>query len=88
MIPTKSVPGGCVVALFGLGAWCYAGAALVMGWLLWKKHLLSKHFVFLASTAALAILVGLGLVVLGYQHAMGIERDYDPTDPDEPRSKF
>ena len=48
----------------------------------------SKHIVFLASTAGLALLAGLGLVVLGYKLAMGIERDYDPNDPGEPRVKF
>ncbi len=88
MSPTKSVPGGCVVALFGLGAWAYAGFALWIGGRLWKKHLLSKHLVFLGSTAALAIIAGFVLVVVGYRLAMRVDRDYDPNDPNEPSLKF
>jgi ABC-type branched-subunit amino acid transport system permease subunit len=88
MMPSKSVPGGCVIAFFGLGAWCYGALA---GWAAWRvaqKDPTSEHLTFLIWSGAAAILLGLILLVIGWRLAMSLNRGYDPGDRDEPRVKF
>jgi hypothetical protein len=88
--PTKSVPGGCVVGLFGLFAWAYAG---VCGYLLyrafqvedWEKK---KHLIYTCSLhCGVAFIVGLILLIVGWKLAIRVG-DYDAWDPKEPMMKF
>jgi hypothetical protein len=88
MRPTRSVPGGCVVALFGLGALLYAAFAFTAAWMINQKNIPSERLEFLVTSGVVATAAGLILVLFGYKLAVKIDRNYDPDDPDEPRAKF
>ena len=88
MRPTKSVPGGCVVALFGLGSLLYAALALTAAWMINQKNIASERLEFLLTSGIAATCMGLLLVFFGYKSAMKIDRRYDPDDSNEPRAKF
>jgi uncharacterized membrane protein len=88
MRPTRSVPGGCVVALFGLGAFVYAGLALAAVWMSRKKDVQLDQLPFLLVTGSLAAITGVALVWIGFRLAIQVKGPYDPADPSEPRAKF
>lgn len=89
MIPTKSVPGGCLIGAFGVGCWVYAAFCLVVlirfsdssrpG----KAELISD----LRWHIAIAALAGLLSLFVGWRLAVRTG-SYDHWDPKEPRMKF
>ncbi len=89
--PTKSVPGGCVIGLFGVGAWALAGAAFYVIWLSKTEKYAHRHIdtTFFWTTGIVSLLIGILLVVIGLKIALKTDyRGYDPNDPDQPRMKF
>jgi len=88
MFLSKSVPGGCVLGLFGIGALVYGVVALAGAWMITKKESPSDQLGFLLITGIAGVLIGIGIIVVGVKLAMRVPRDYDPFDPDEPRMKF
>lgn len=88
--PNKSGPGGCVVGLFGLLAWAYAGLCI---YAIGKKYgsenaTGAPEFPWdLAFHALVSFLVGLALLIVGWRLAIKVG-GYDSWDPDEPRMKF
>jgi hypothetical protein len=90
MRPSKSVPGGCVIGLFGLGSWLYAsfcGYALFQIWRNGQMESRREMLNQLTWHAVIAFVVGLVLLVCGWRFAMrtGV---YDHWDQNEPRAKF
>lgn len=91
MIPTKSAPGGCLVALFGLGALAFAGLSFFAAWLIYSKQAGERymdHATQLAIFGAVALILGIILILAGWKLSKGIDSSYDPGEPDEPRIKF
>lgn len=90
MYPTKSVPGGCLVGLFGLLAWAYCGVSCVLIWKAWHTHSgidTSKLLKMLYWHAAISFAAGLGLLWLGRWMFHHMEL-CDSTDPKQPSVKF
>jgi hypothetical protein len=88
MWPSKSTPGGCLLAFFGASAFLYAGLALTAAWLVWKRDSDSDRLGFLLTSGCSAAALGILFIIFGFRLALRVPRDYDPFDPEEPRLKF
>jgi hypothetical protein len=90
MRPTKSVPGGCVIGLLGVGSWIYAALCGFVLWRLWQKGQVETRqelFQQMGWQGAIAAVMGLLCVIIGWRIAMRTG-DYDHWDPNQPRAKF
>jgi len=90
MRPSNSVPGGCVIGLFGFGCCLYAsfcGYALYRIWQSGKIESRQDSFNQLMWHAVLALLLGGFCLVSGWRLAIRTGA-YDHWDQNEPRAKF
>jgi hypothetical protein len=88
MRPSKSVPGGCVIGLFGLMAWVYSAFCGLVIWRVAHPKVSNPELVkTLIWHAVIAFALGAVLFVIGWRLAMRVG-DYDAWDQDEPRIKF
>lgn len=88
--PSKSVPGGCVIGLFGVGSWLYAafcGYILFRIWRTGEMEARQEIFSQLVWHTGIAFVAGVIALVIGWQLAMRTGA-YDHWDPEEPRAKF
>lgn len=69
MTPTRSVPGGCIIALFGLGALLYAGMAFFAAWKIVTQEIHLEKLTFLLVSGVVAALLGLVLTIKGWKSA-------------------
>jgi len=89
-IPTKSVPGGCLIGLAGLASWIYAAICGFILYRIWKLDQIAAReelFRHLSWHAGIASIAGLLLLILGWRLAMKTG-SYDHSNPSEPRMKF
>ena len=89
-MPTKSVPGGCVVGLAGIASWIYAAICGFILYRIWKLDQIEARaelFRHLSWHTGIAFITGLILLFLGWRVAMRTGT-YDHFDPNEPRIKF
>lgn len=87
--PTKSVPGGCIVALFGVFSLCYS---TFVGYILIKAIYSTKKDTSviirtLSINFGVSLLLAIILLWAGYKLAVQTGA-YDPWDQDEPKIKF
>ena len=88
--PSKSVPGGCVIGLFGVGSCLYAAFCGYVLFRIWRKgEIEARQEIFdqLVWHAGVAFILGFIALVIGWRLAMATGA-YDPWDPNEPKAKF
>lgn len=88
--PSKSVPGGCVIGLFGVGSWLYTAFCGYVLFRIWQKgEVEARREIFEQLTwhAGVAFVVGVLALVIGWRLAMRTGA-YDHWDQNEPRAKF
>lgn len=88
--PSKSVPGGCVIGLFGVGCWAYTGFCGFVLFRIWQRGQIEARweiFNQLTWHAAIAFVLGLVVLLVGWRLAMRTGT-YDHWDQNEPRAKF
>ena len=89
MMPSRSVPGGCVVALLGLISWIYTVLCGIGLWRAWCAEQLSEKSAIvktLAMHGSISLALGLTLVVVGWRLAIEV-LPYDQSNPKKPTSK-
>jgi hypothetical protein len=90
MQPTRAVPGGCIIGLFGCGALIYS---IICGYGIWfaftatdsDDH--STVILHLTIHGLIAILAGLVLIRTGWRLALRADMS-DPDDPNRPKMRF
>lgn len=89
-MPTRSAPGGCVIALIGLISWIYTALCGVALWRAWHAEQLSEKSAIIKTLAihgSVSLALGLILVVVGWRLAIEVP-PYDHSDPKEPKMKW
>ena len=84
--PTKAVPGGCLVGLFGVFSWVYTGLCFYI--LLNRESIedpqeqaeMVQKFL---THAVISFFLGLGLLYAGYRLALRADMS-DPGNPNKP----